>query len=212
MSLSVILPVRNAQDQIARQLFELLEVLPDLTSRFQIIVVDDASTDHTEDVTQELAQQFPQIKVLRHTVKKGAQAAVQTGLARTDAAVVFVQQPNTRVSHSQLSRLWKMRDSETDVSQAMPQPKPIPRRVIDGLVTWGMTVTEMSEWSAETGGIQMVRNEGSSVAPEATKNARLDGRISRTDEPQSGVNDIDKTNSNSRQLRRGLARKSRHSQ
>lgn len=212
MSLSVILPVRNAQDQLAHQLVELLEVLPDLTSRFQIIVVDDASTDHTEDVAQELAQQFPQIKVLRHAVKKGAQEAVQTGLALTEAAVVFVQQANTKISHARLSRLWMMRnDDQLELAQAMPEPKPIPRRVIDSLVRWGMNVTEMAESSAETGGVQMIRNEGSAVAQEVTEGDVPVGRISRTDEPQTGVSDAERANSNARQLRRGLARISRRS-
>ena len=208
MSLSVILPVRNAQDQLAHQLVELLEVLPDLTSQFQIIVVDDASTDHTEDVAQELAHKFPQIKVLRHAVKKGTEAAIQTGLALTEAAVVFVQQANTRISHARLSRLWKMRyDDQRDLSQAMPQPKPIPRRLIDSLVRWGMSVTEMAESSAETGGIQMIRNERSKVDQEVT----IGGRISRTDEPQTGVADAERAASTSRQMRRGLARISRPS-
>ena len=46
-SLSIIVPVRNAEAALAVQIGKLLEVLPDLTSRFEIVVVDDGSTDQT---------------------------------------------------------------------------------------------------------------------------------------------------------------------
>lgn len=190
MSLCVILPVHNMQDQIARQLSDLLEILPDLTPRFQIVVVDDASTDHTEDVVQDLAQRFPQIAVVRQAVTRGAQAAVETGLGITDADIVFVHQPNTRVSQARLSRLWQMRnDNQLVLANAIPEPKPIPRRLIDSLVRWGMSVTEMDQGSADTGGIQMIRqkNAGDATAQAARAKDVSGGRISRTDQAQSPV-------------------------
>jgi len=212
MSLCVILPVHDVQDQIARQLSDLLEILPDLTRKFQIVVVDDASTDHTEDVVQELAQRFPQIAVVRHSVKRGTQAAVETGLGITDADIVFVHQPNTRVSQARLSRLWQMRnDNQLVLANAIPEPKPMPRRLIDSLVRWGMSVTEMDQSSADTGGIQMIRqkNTGDAAAQVATAKEISGGRISRTDQAQSSVAEVQSTGSSSRNSRRARARAGR---
>lgn len=178
-SLCVILPVRNAQHQIACRLSELLEFLPDLTSQFQIIVVDDASTDHTEEVVQALSQTFPQIRFIRHRMQVGSGVAVQTGLQSTDADIVFVHQANARVSQARMWRLWEMRnDDQLVMARSMPEPKPIPRRVIDGLVNWGTRLTNMDETSAETGSIEMLRRSGEQSS---------DGRISRRDQAQSGV-------------------------
>ena len=65
-SLSIILPVYNAQATLARQIGQLLDVLPDLASRFEILVVDDGSTDHTGDIAHQFRQQYPQLKIARH--------------------------------------------------------------------------------------------------------------------------------------------------
>jgi glycosyltransferase involved in cell wall biosynthesis len=210
-SLSVILPVRNAQDRIEGQIVELLEILPDLTSQFEIIVVDDASTDQTDDVVNELAQRYPQIRVIRHGANMGTQAALQDAMAMTHADIVFVHQANTRVSQARLFRLWQMRnDDQLVIAQAMPEPKPIPSRVIDSLVKWGMKVTEMDESSAETGGIQMIRRKTpEDVADQDASNEDdLGSPISRTDQPQPVAQT---TISNTRPLHRGLTRSPRSS-
>lgn len=210
-SLSVILPVRNAQNRIASQIVELLEILPDLTSLFEIIVVDDASTDQTDDVVDELAQRYPQIKVIRHRVNMGTQEALKDALAMTQADIVFVHQANTRISQARLSRLWQMRnDDQLAIAQAMPEPKPIPSRLMDSLVRWGMKVTGMDEGSAETGGIQIIRRQtAEDVADQvASDEDDLGSRISRTDQPQSVAQT---TILNSRPLHRGLTRSPRPS-
>ena len=49
-SLSVIVPVHNAQNDLAGQVADLLEVLPELTCDFEVLIVDDHSTDSTEEV------------------------------------------------------------------------------------------------------------------------------------------------------------------
>ena len=64
-SLSVILPLYNAEATLARQVGQLLDVLPDLATRFEILVVDDGSTDHTDEIAHDLRQQYPQLKIAR---------------------------------------------------------------------------------------------------------------------------------------------------
>ena len=51
-SLSLILPVRNAQYSLSRQINWLLEHAPELTSQFEILIVDDRSTDFTSDISR----------------------------------------------------------------------------------------------------------------------------------------------------------------
>jgi len=78
-SLSVVLPVQNAEGTLAKQVALLLEIVPDLSDRFEILLVDDGSTDHTLDLAQELARRYPQLRVLRHDRPSGRQAALDTG-------------------------------------------------------------------------------------------------------------------------------------
>ena len=65
-SLSLILSVHNAQKTIVQRVEWLLDMLPDLAVPFEVLIVDDGSTDHTDDILHELAREFPQIRLAGH--------------------------------------------------------------------------------------------------------------------------------------------------
>jgi glycosyltransferase involved in cell wall biosynthesis len=71
---SVILPAYNEEKALGNVLKGLSSSL-DLTD-FEIIVVDDGSTDQTA----EIAKQFPEVKLLKHRINRGYGAAIATGV------------------------------------------------------------------------------------------------------------------------------------
>jgi glycosyltransferase involved in cell wall biosynthesis len=78
-SLSVILPVCNAEETLGRVVSGLLDTLPDLTGSFEVLIVDDASTDHTPEIADDWRRTYPQVRVVRHGWSWGTAAAVRTG-------------------------------------------------------------------------------------------------------------------------------------
>ena len=86
----MLLPVHNAEDRLAIGVARLLDVLPDLTGRFDLLIIDDGSTDDTPEVAHDLARRFPQVGVVRHPVRLGLGEAIQTGLDHTAGEVVLV--------------------------------------------------------------------------------------------------------------------------
>lgn len=111
-SLSVVVPVHNAERNLTRRIGHLLEVLPDLVPKFEVLIVDDGSTDQTEEVALELSQQYPQVRVTRHREQRGIEASAQTGAAHTTGDVVIVHAGHEPVNASQLRRAWEGRDDE----------------------------------------------------------------------------------------------------
>jgi len=158
-SLSVILPIYNAEATLARHIGQLLDVLPDLTPGFEILVVDDGSTDHTGEIAHELRQQYPQIKIARHAWQRGMAAAVQTGMARSCGDIVFVQEDQADISISDIRRLWEMRNDEKLImARAQSEPKPA-TGLMERLTRWAAALQESAQ-RQQTAGIQMIRRQG----------------------------------------------------
>ena len=85
--LSVVVPVYNEAATLEEVVGKLLRV-PCL---FEIIIVDDCSTDGTREVAQRLSEIHPQVSVVRHERNAGKTAALKTGFALTTGAIVIVQ-------------------------------------------------------------------------------------------------------------------------
>ncbi|MDP6554724.1 MAG: glycosyltransferase family 2 protein [Pirellulaceae bacterium] len=116
-SLSVVLPVYNAQNSLPYLINQMLDILPDIASEFEVLVIDDGSTDQTEEVARDLAIQYPQVRVTRHAERLGGEAVIRTGYERTRGKVVIVQQENTAFGQADLQRLWQMHAQQTEASQ-----------------------------------------------------------------------------------------------
>ena len=175
-TLSIVLPVFNSQPELAERVGKLLEFLPDLTPRFELVIVDDGSSDQTDDVAAELAREYPQIRTVRHSRRRGIEAAIQTGLARSQGEVVFVQDPAAPVSPGDLRRLWAQRNAKRP-APAMTPASPlgiVPEQLMRRLFSWGKAVvqaetpvaenasdsaTSLAASGAASGGVRMIDRE-----------------------------------------------------
>lgn len=140
-SLSVVLPVRNAERTLVTRVVELLEVLPDLTENFEVVIVDDGSTDDTDEAANDLARLYPQVRVVRHAEPLGIEASAETGVSRAMGDVVIVHAGSQPVNASELQRMWMFRDDEElVVSRRGGLPGPIGEDVMRELTNWGQQV------------------------------------------------------------------------
>lgn len=85
--LSVVIPVYNEEATLNVVVRKLL-LVPCL---LEIIIVDDCSTDGTEQQARQLAELHSQVRVVRHERNAGKTAALRTGFALTTGQVVIVQ-------------------------------------------------------------------------------------------------------------------------
>jgi dolichol-phosphate mannosyltransferase len=79
--ISVVIPVYNEEDNLKPLLDELFPILKDTGSGFEVICVDDASTDKSVTVLQELQGRYPGLRIIRHAVNCGESAGEATGFA-----------------------------------------------------------------------------------------------------------------------------------
>ncbi|HEV3415255.1 MAG TPA: glycosyltransferase [Pirellulales bacterium] len=117
-SLSVLLPVHNAQATLGTDVGRMLDLLPDLTHQFDVLIIDDGSTDATCEVADELATQYPQVKLLHRPRRRGVEAALSDGLARTESHVVLAHNGQPRIDTAEIVRLWH---GEAPFDRRMPE-------------------------------------------------------------------------------------------
>ncbi len=88
-SLSVVLPVYNEEGAIASTIERALSILPSMVSDFEIIAVDDGSTDRSGPILAAIAQQVPQLRMVTHTRNQGYGAALADGFAAASKELTF---------------------------------------------------------------------------------------------------------------------------
>ena len=89
VSISVFFPCYNEQDNLVRVVKQALGVLEKLKADFEIIIVDDGSSDSTGQIADELAGQDERVKVVHHRTNLGYGAALQSGFKAATKELVF---------------------------------------------------------------------------------------------------------------------------
>ncbi len=89
--LSVVLPVYNESRVLRRLVTCVRDSLVQLGMKYEIVFVDDGSTDGSGEVLDQLSDYYSEIRVIHFSRNFGHQAAVQAGLAhaRGDAVVIM---------------------------------------------------------------------------------------------------------------------------
>ena len=81
--ISVVIPVCNEVDNVGPLAREIVAALQG--KAFEILFVDDGSTDGTADAVRELRDSIPQLRLLRHSFRSGQSAAVCSGVRHARA-------------------------------------------------------------------------------------------------------------------------------
>ena len=88
-SISVFFPCYNEQDNVARTVENALAVLRKLNADFEVIIVDDGSSDETARIADRLAACQNAVKVVHHPANLGYGAALQSGFKAATKQLIF---------------------------------------------------------------------------------------------------------------------------
>lgn len=104
-NISVFYPCYNEEGNIARVIQEALAVLPKVAADYEIIVVNDGSTDKTPEIADRLAKENPRIQVVHHCPNQGYGGALQSGFKAASKELVFYTDGDGQFDISEISKL-----------------------------------------------------------------------------------------------------------
>ena len=111
--LSVVVPVFNERDNIPTLVAEIVESLRD-GPEFEIIYVDDHSSDDSAEVLRSLRTEVRQLRVLRHLEQSGQSTAIRNGVKAARAPWVVTLDGDGQNDPADIAALLAARDAADD--------------------------------------------------------------------------------------------------
>ena len=113
---SVVLPAFNEAARLPRYLEEVVSYLGTRGEPWEVVVVDDGSTDGTADVVRAMAARCPQVQLLRQPSNAGKGAAVRAGMLAARGAMRLFADADGATPITELKRLEAALAAGADVA------------------------------------------------------------------------------------------------
>jgi glycosyltransferase involved in cell wall biosynthesis len=105
LSLSVFFPCYNEAGNIERVVNEAVSILENLQADFEIIVVDDGSSDRTSEIVNKINEKDSRIRLVRHKQNKGYGAALQSGFKASTKELIFYSDGDGQFDLKEITKL-----------------------------------------------------------------------------------------------------------
>jgi glycosyltransferase involved in cell wall biosynthesis len=151
VGLSVFFPAYNDSGTIASLVIAAVQTAGRLTSDFEVLVINDGSTDATAEVIDELGRLYPQVRPIHHERNRGYGGALRTGFASATKEWIFYTDGDAQYDPREITRLWEQVRPEVDlvngykISRSDPLHRIVIGRVYHHVVKrlFGLTVRDV---------------------------------------------------------------------
>lgn len=108
LDISVVIPLLNEAESLTELSEWIIRVLENDKKSFEIIFIDDGSTDNSWEIIENLKEKFPQIRGIKFRRNYGKSAALQVGFEACRGDVVFTMDADLQDDPDELPELYKM--------------------------------------------------------------------------------------------------------
>jgi glycosyltransferase involved in cell wall biosynthesis len=139
-SLSVIITAYNERATLEATVDVVLSSLESLFDEYELIIVDDCSTDGTAEVADRVAAKYPAIRVLHHAPNRGFAASYRHGVMEARMTYVGLVTGDNEMRPESVRAIFAAVGTADVVVpyQANQQDRPWVRRTVSRLFTWSV--------------------------------------------------------------------------
>jgi len=140
LSISAFFPAYNDGGTIASMVISAITTLRPLSDDFEVIVVNDGSSDYTKEVLDELERVYPELRVVHHPQNRGYGEALRTGFASAGKELIFYTDGDAQYDARELKLLLPAMKDGVDVVNGykIARSDPLHRKIIGKLYHWGV--------------------------------------------------------------------------
>ena len=136
--ISAFFPAYNDAGTIASMVLAALHTCASLTDDYEVIVVNDGSTDYTGEVLADIASRYEHVRVITHPTNRGYGGAWRTGFKTASKELVFYTDGDAQYDAHELAMLLPAMRPTVDIVQGykIARHDPIFRIVIGKIYHW----------------------------------------------------------------------------
>jgi len=112
---SMFFPAYNDGGTIASLVIRAVQTAARLTPDFEVVIVNDGSTDATRAIADELVRTYPHVRAIHHPQNRGYGGALRTGFAAATKDLIAYTDGDAQYDPGELEVLWNQLTPDTDV-------------------------------------------------------------------------------------------------
>ncbi len=134
--LSIIIPAHNEESRLPRTLGQVFAFLTSQSYTCEVLVIENASTDHTFDIAQGLASEHKELRVL-HDTQRGKGRAVQRGMLEARGEYRFICDADLSMPIAEMNKFLPPALTDFDIAIASREAAGAVRYHEPGYRHWG---------------------------------------------------------------------------
>ena len=110
-SLSIFFPCYNEADNVGILVKESIDTAESYGVDYEVVVVDDGSSDRTAEIVEEWRKKNPRVRLVRHAQNRGYGAALRSGFENVKKDLVFMTDGDRQFRVAEIEKLFSKIDS-----------------------------------------------------------------------------------------------------
>jgi len=115
-AISAVMPAYNEEDCIEQATEELRAALAECTEEYEVILVDDGSTDRTGEIVDALAEQHGEVRAIHHRPNAGYGVSLKDGFLTARLPLVFYTDADGQFDVREIPKLLELIDGHEIVT------------------------------------------------------------------------------------------------
>lgn len=130
LSLTIAIPAYNEESSLTGVIHDALNIAPLYAKDFEILVVNDGSTDNTQHIIESYAKKNKRITSVFHTKNQGFSGAIKSCYRKAAKDIIFLLPADGQIHAADIKQFWSALDhADVVVGYRISNPEPASRKI-----------------------------------------------------------------------------------